>query len=672
MTERVKRFLEFYNSRKYRSLRNQTVAVYDNEIYKDNPSLLEMDCFKFICENEQPLLYTADDLFGFNRYNAVLPTIVGYNEDDELNLCNVTIDYEGVLEKGISGIADEARELYEGADEKARLFYDCLFLLEQTCSKLVARYREAALKAGNAELAAALETVPMHGATDYYQALITLKFVQYILRLNRNKHVTIGRFDQYAKPYYDRSLANGKTSEELAELTSLWFISLNFDTDVYDGIQQGDNGQSMVLGGCDRDGNDAFNELSELCLASSEELMLIDPKINLRVNKRTPLSLYERGTKLTKQGLGFPQYSNDDVVIDGLVGLGYELEDARNYSVAACWEFIIPRCGADVPNVGVMNFPLVIERATKKHLIDSKDFDAFMTQVLYEVKTECDAVTEQCNLREQKSDPIISAFLLPCVKRGREVCYYGAKYNNYGIHGAGIATAADALTAIKTLIYDEKKVEANCLLAALEANFVGYEELQKQLLACPKMGNNEDVPDDMAKKLLKTFADNVNNRPNNRGGVFRAGSGSAMEYVLSAEKVGATADGRVAKAPYGSSFSPSLTTKLNGPLSAVQSFTKYDMREICNGGPFTIEIHDTVFRNDEGEKKVAQLVKTFIDLGGHQIQINAINRDRLLDAQKHPEKYPGLIVRVWGWSGYFNELEIQYQNHVIARTEFKF
>jgi formate C-acetyltransferase len=145
-----------------------------------------------------------------------------------------------------------------------------------------------------------------------------------------------------------------------------------------------------------------------------------------------------------------------------------------------------------------------------------------------------------------------------------------------------------------------------------------------------------------------------------------------MAYILSAEKVGATADGRKAKSPFASSFSPSLDARLNGPLSAVISFTKHDMTEICNGGPFTIEIHDTVFRNDEGEKKVAQLVKSFIDLGGHQIQINAINRERLLDAQAHPEKYPGLIVRVWGWSGYFNELEIQYQNHVIARTEFKF
>ena len=145
-----------------------------------------------------------------------------------------------------------------------------------------------------------------------------------------------------------------------------------------------------------------------------------------------------------------------------------------------------------------------------------------------------------------------------------------------------------------------------------------------------------------------------------------------MEYINSAEVVGATADGRKARDVYGCSYAPAIGAKTLGPLSVVQSFTKFDLKRVCNGGPFTIEMHDTVFRNDEGEKKVAMLVKTFIDLGGHQIQINAINRDVLLDAQNNPDKYPTLIVRVWGWSGYFNELETKYQDHVIRRTEFTF
>ena len=169
---------------------------------------------------------------------------------------------------------------------------------------------------------------------------------------------------------------------------------------------------------------------------------------------------------------------------------------------------------------------------------------------------------------------------------------------------------------------------------------------------------------------MEIFAETLKGKTNRLGGRIRPGTGSAMEYLWSAAQVGATADGRRAKAPFPSSFSPAVTTRLQGPLSCIQSFTKHDMTEIINGGPLTMEIHDNTFRNPEGIKKVAALVKAFIDLGGHQLQLNAVNREVLLDAQKHPEDHKNLIVRVWGWSGYFNELHVDYQNHIISRTEF--
>ena len=154
------------------------------------------------------------------------------------------------------------------------------------------------------------------------------------------------------------------TKEQALELTELFFIAMNFDTDIYTGLQQGDNGQSLVLGGYTENGEE-FNELSAICLDASEELNLIDPKINLRVNKETPLWLFERATRLTKKGLGFPQYLNDDVIIDGLVKLGYDEKDAKDFTVAACWENIIPRCSADIPNVATLDFAKVIDEATK-------------------------------------------------------------------------------------------------------------------------------------------------------------------------------------------------------------------------------------------------------------------------------------------------------------------
>ena len=428
----------------------------------------------------------------------------------------------------------------------------------------------------------------------------------------------------------------------------------------------------MVLGGFDRDGQSMFNDLSLLCMDASLELKLIDPKINLRCGKNTPQWLYEYATKMTKQGLGFPQYCNDDIVVPGLVALGYDYEDALNYSVAACWEYIIPNCSYDVPNLQTMNFPLVVNRAIHRNLITARTFEELMETVKVEIIEECKALMEKGNIKASNIHPmpLLSLLIDGCLEKGKDLTEWVAKYNCFGCHGAGIANAADALAAIKLLIYENKTLWKTELLAALDSDFKGSSSLQNTLLNCPKMGNNDDYVDEIASNLMEYFSSYLNGKPNKRGGFWRTGTGSAMEYIRRAKECPATADGRNAGEAYGCSFSPAVTTKLNGPLSVIASFTKFDMRKIINGGPLTMELHDTVFQHIEGKKKVAQLVRAFIELGGHQLQLNSINRKTLLDAQKHPENYPNLIVRVWGWSGYFCELDSAYQDHIIKRTEF--
>lgn len=670
MTDRVKNMLVTLKSREYRRLRALGGEDLTEKMKGLSPYEWRVRLFEAGLNTESPVFYGEDDIIGFNRSNAALPIDTRIAE---WLFGNVVIDFKKVLAIGLDGIKAEAEgKLKTAADESAE-FLSAVIKTLSACDGIIGKYRLEAEKQGKTRLAEALARVPKRGARNYYEALLTMKFMIFAQRINRNVHTPLGRFDEYMKPYYDASKQSGATDEEISELTELFFISLNFDTDLYQGMQVGDNGQSMVLGGVSADGETRDNRLTEICLAASEELMLIDPKINLRVNKNTPLVVYERATGLTKQGLGFPQYLNDDVVIPALIAWGYDERDARDYAVAACWEYITSGVGADIPNVATMNFPLAVEKATEK-LADCRDFDEFISVVKREIKDQVDELVREHTERldNPEPDPFISAFIGDCIMRGKDVRRGGAKYNNYGVHGAGLSTAADAVTAIKVKVFDEKSVTADELIAALKANYDGYAGLRNALVACPKVGNNDDLPDGIMREIAYTFADALKGKKTPFGGVWRAGTGSAMEYVLSAAKVGATADGRRAGEAYGCSFSPSLTARLNGPLSAVQSFTKFDLRPICNGGPFTIEIHDTVFRNAEGEKKTAALIKAFIDRGGHQIQINAINRDRLLDAQAHPENYPNLIVRVWGWSGYFAELDKKYQDHVIRRTEFNF
>ena len=426
----------------------------------------------------------------------------------------------------------------------------------------------------------------------------------------------------------------------------------------------------MMLGGVDRNGNDAYNRLSELCLEASGELLVIDPKINLRVDKNTPHERYVKGTHLTKAGLGFPQYSNDDIVIPGLVDLGYSLEDARDYAVAACWEYIIPGVGMDIANINAVSFPKVVTRTIDKYLVGCPDMETFVAHFKNEVMAECDAIEKDLHNLYIFPSPWMSTIMDNCIENGRDVTL-GSKYNNFGIHGTGIACATDSLASIDLHIFKDKDVDATELIKATKANFEGYETLKTQLrYGTPKMGNDNDDVDKYSVMILDTFADCLKGRVNERGGIYRAGTGSAMFYLWHAAAIDATPDGRGKGEPFGTNYSPNLFSKVDGPMSVIKSFTKQNLSRTINGGPLTMEFHQDLFNTDEGIEKTASLVEAFINLGGHQMQLNAVNRDVLKDAQKHPENYKNLIVRIWGWSAYFCELDKEYQDHVIARHEY--
>lgn len=610
--------------------------------------------------DRSPILFPID-VFGFH---------IGNNEKFSFDYGgNVTPNYKKVISKGFDAIRQELVCSIEKAVDENKIAYGKL-MLEKIDNVLAVcdQYRETVKE--NERLYNALKTVPRKPATSFFEACLFLKICIYFLRVEMVGHIGLGRFDQYMYSFYLSDKENGVSDQEIFELIEEFFISLNFDSDLYTGVQQGDNGQSMVLGGFDLDGNSEYNELTDMCMEASLELNLIDPKINLRVGKNTPEEVYIKATRLTKQGLGFPQYCNDDVVIPGLIKLGYEPEDAANYVVAACWEYIIPNCGADIPNIRTMNFPLIVNNVIHEKLCECETFDELMEFVKEGINVECDTIIQQAYGYISPPQPFLSIFIDGCIENLIDMWNHGAKYSNFGCHGAGIANAVDALCAVKTCVYENKTISADTLLRALNNNFEDYAVVRNLLRACPKMGDNDDTADGIALQLMRVFSDNLNNRPNGKGGVWRAGTGSAMEYISSAKKCPATADGRKESEPYPSSFSPSLDVKPSGLLSIIQSFTKYDMTEIINGGPLTLEIHDSVLRNDIGVKKIAKLVKLFIDMGGHQLQLNSINRDRLIDAQKNPQNYPNLIVRVWGWSGYFNELDLVYQNHIIRRCEY--
>jgi formate C-acetyltransferase len=644
------------------------------------------------CEAEQVTI-EPDEQIVFTRTLPAVPPI--YCPEDWARLTegrtlhelgpisNICADWRLLLEQGLLGRRESALAARErlADDPRAVEFLDSAIETIDAVLELAARYASRARELGRYDLAGILDNVPGHPARTFHEALQSLRICHAIVWLGGNYHVGLGRFDQYMWPYLESDLAAGILSMETAEdLLAEFFISLNKDSDLYPGVQQGDNGQTLTLGGVTPGGDPAVNGLTHMVLRVARDVAMIDPKINLRISAQTDLDLLSLATELTRIGLGFPQYSNDDVVIPALVAHGYDLEDARDYVVAACWEFIIPGRGMEVVNIGAVSFPAAVEQGVREGLAAGEDFDCILERVHSQVREQVNHLADAYSRLLLPPAPYYSVFMQGCLAQGRDVSE-GLKYNNFGIHGAGSANAADALAAVKKFIFDEQSILPDELLSALSANFSGYETLRLQLEEQgPKVGNNDPMADTTLVKLFDDLAEACEDYGRTpRGGSLRPGTGSAMYYIWLAANhpgmrepvAGATADGRQRGQPFSANLAPSPGVIVRGPISTLQSFAKIDYRRVFNGGPITMELSDSVFQNPEAIRKTAMLVRAFAQLGCQQLQLNSLSLETLLDAKAHPENHKNLIVRVWGWSGYFCELAPEYQDHIIARHLYK-
>lgn len=639
-----------------------------------------------MCEAEKVVIEPHERIV-FTRTLCGIPPIYSVEQWDQLikgksvhelgPISNICADWGMVLSQGLlrrKAIALRGLQQYASDSEKVSFLKASIQTLDAVL-ELAGRYARKAQVLGRKDIADTLAQVPAKPPRSFREALQFLRICHSVLWMSSHYHVGLGRFDQYMWPYLQADIQSGTLSwPQAEELLAEFFICLNKDSDLYPGIQQGDNGQSLMLGGVRPDGTDGVNELTWMAMRVGCELSLIDPKINLRISSETDLELLVLASEMTRKGLGFPQYSNDDVVIPALVKFGYDLEDARDYSVAACWEFLIPGRGMEVVNVGAISMPKAVDKAIREGIAHHEDFEQILARTKADIFLQVDEIVrEKYNLILPPA-PYYSALMTDMLEQGKDLSA-GAKYNNYGIHGACASAAADALAAIKMHVFDGSDIRPEDLISALNADFVNYDEIYKLLHdESPKVGNNETLPDDLLVLLFDYFAQACESYPDNgRGGKIRPGSGSAMYYAWLANKdlLGATAEGRRAGEYFGANLAPSLNIKVNGPISILKSFSKIDYERIINGGPITIEFSDSVFNSADSTRKVGMFVHTFAKLGCQQLQLNTLRSDILKEAQAYPERYRNLIVRVWGWSGYFCELSNEYQEQIISRAKFR-
>lgn len=635
--------------------------------------------FAAMTEAEVPVIFDGE-LIAATRTITRVPSYFTESEWEEIRanhyihengmLSNISPNFGSAIKEGLQSRKEKLLDAREKTDAEGRLFADSAILSIDALQNLMARYEKCAEEKGDWEMAGVIGNIRTNEAKTFREALQLLRFIHFGLWESGCYHNTLGRFDQYMYPYFRNDIDSGRlTKDEAYNLVLSFFLACNKDSDLYPGMQQGDNGQSIVLGGRDEQGNSLFNELSEMCLEASYELNLIDPKINLRVDKNTPLHIFELGARLTKRGLGFPQYDNDDVVVPGLIRKGYSPEDANDYVVAACWEFIIPGKAMDIVNIGAFSFAELVSKSVD-HLGEFSTFDEYYDYLDLQIHEGCSQIASKFKNLYIAPAPLYSVFMDGTTERMRDITL-GGKYNNFGIHGTGISCAADSIAAIRKYIFEEKTITPDTLQKALDANFEGYDEIYRMLrFDAPKMGRDDDYVDGLASRLLNSFDNALSDLTNERGGCFRAGTGTAMYYIFHAVNLKATPDGRKAGEAIPANYTPSMFLRHPGPVSVIKSFSKGDLSKTINGGPLTIELDDSIFRNEETLTKLAELIRTFVVLGGHQLQLNTLNEETLVDAKIHPELHRNLIVRVWGWSGYFVELDECYQNHIINRIKY--
>jgi formate C-acetyltransferase len=567
-----------------------------------------------------------------------------------------------------------------------------------------AKAKELAAKEKDSQRRAELERmadicfhVPKNPPRDFWEALQYYWFVHLgvITELNTWDSFNPGRLDQHLYPFYRKGLEEGTLTEESARelLQAFWVKFNNQPAPPKVGVTAEESGTYtdfclINLGGVRKDGSDGVNELSFLLLDVIEEMRLLQPSSMVQVSKKTPDSFLRRALRIVKTGFGQPSLFNTDAIVQEMLRQGKSLEDARSGGASGCVEAGI--FGKENYNLtGYFNLPKVLEvalnngldpRTGKKIGLETgdprsfKSFDqlleAFRKQMNHfiAIKIKGNSIIERI-YAEYLPAPFLSLLIDDCIARGKDYHNGGARYNTSYIQGVGIGTVTDALTSIKYNVFDKKNMTLGELLGALQDNFEGQEPLRQRLInKTPKYGNDDDYADEVMLSVFEAYYDAVNGKPNTKGGTYRINLLPTTVHIYFGKVTGAAPDGRKASEPLSEGISPVQGADRHGPTAVVKSASKMD--HLRTGGTLLNQkFTPQLLANEEGIANLAHLVRSYFKLDGHHVQFNVVTAATLRDAQKHPERYRDLIVRVAGYSDYFVDIGPELQEEIIRRTE---
>ncbi len=594
-----------------------------------------------------------------------------YDKQEELKAIEITADALISFSKRYS---NEATSLAEKENDKKR-------------------------KAELLEIARVCKKVPQHIPDTFHEALQYYWFVHLgvITELNTWDSFNPGRLDQHLYPFYKQGLADGSLTEvkALELLQAFWIKFNNQPAPPKVGVtaQESNTYTDFCLintGGLTETGEDAVNELSFLILDVIEEMRLLQPSSMVQISKKSPDEFLLRALKIVKTGFGQPSIFNTDAIIQELTRQGKTTIDARNGGASGCVE-----AGAFGKEsyilTGYFNIPKVLEITlnngydprTKKNIglktgdpIKFKSFeellDAFNKQLNYfiDIKIRENRIIEQLWATILPS-PFMSLLIDDCITKGIDYNAGGARYNSSYIQGVGMGSITDSLSAIKHIVYDDKRLSMEDFLMALKNNFNGYDELHDTLLInIPKYGNDDDRADDILQEVFEMYFEAIDGKPNTKGGEYRVNLLPTTCHVYFGSVIGALPDGRKAGVPLSEGISPVQGADRYGPTAVLKSAAKID--HLRTGGTLLNQkFTPQVLESEASLKKLGHLVRSYFKMDGHHIQFNVVTANTLRKAQKNPEKYRDLIVRVAGYSDYFVDLGVDLQNEIIGRSEQK-
>lgn len=539
--------------------------------------------------------------------------------------------------------------------------------------------------------------VPSHQPRDFWEALQMYWFVHLgvITELNTWDSFNPGRLDQHLYPFYKKGLKKGTLTQEKAKelLECFWIKFNNQPAPPKVGVTLAESGTytdfaNINNGGLKVDGSDGVNDLTYLILDVIDEMRLLQPSTNIQLSQKSPDKFLKRACKIIRKGWGQPSVFNAEEVVEEMLRQGKSIEDARCGGTSGCVE-----TGAFGKEsyilTGYFNLVKVLEitlnkgidpRTGKKIGIETGEpiqfnsfaelFQAFKNQLHHfiDIKIRGNNIIERLYAIYMPA-PFLSIIISDCIEKGKDYNAGGARYNTDYIQGVGIGTITDSLSAIKYHVFDQKNISMKKLKETLKDNFVSHEEIRQLFLnKTPRYGNDDDYADDIMKLVFNAFYEEVNGRKNTKGGVYRINMLPTTCHIYFGSVVGATPDGRREKQPLSEGISPVQGADRLGPTAVIKSAAKMD--QVKTGGTLLNQkFTPQLLEGEEGINSLAHLIRVYFKLGGHHIQFNVISADTLKAAQKEPEKYRNLIVRVAGYSDYFNNLSKTLQDEIISRTE---